>query len=166
VWETNRKTVAKVFQYQKNYYMELRCYQRLKRHSISHIRQFAVPRLIEFDSNLFVLEMSIVTAPYLIDFGKAYLDSEPDHSAETWAEHHQEQQEIWEDRYGEVQAVLWSLRQLGIFGMRNRETSCFHRDRRRVFSVRVVRWRNGCQLRFNSEMLKRHRTTRWNPYQR
>jgi hypothetical protein len=75
----------------------------------------AVPRLIESDDGLLVIEMSIVSAPYLIDFGKAYLDSEPDHSAETWAEHHQEQREIWEDKYNEVQAVLWALRQLGIF---------------------------------------------------
>jgi hypothetical protein len=115
VWETNRKTVAKVFQYQKNYRMELACYQRLRQHRITNIGQFAVPRLIESDDDLLVIEMSIVSIPYLIDFGKAYLDYEPDHSAETWADHHQEQREIWEDRYKEVQSVLWRLRQLGIY---------------------------------------------------
>jgi hypothetical protein len=115
VWKTNRKTAVKVFQYQKNYRMELSCYQRLSQHRITKIRQFAVPRLIESDDELLVIEMSIVTVPCLIDFGKAYLDGEPDHSAETWADHHRQQREIWEDKYNEVQAVLWSLRQIGIY---------------------------------------------------
>jgi hypothetical protein len=115
VWETNRKTAVKVFQYQKNYRMELNAYQRLTSKRITKIRQFAVPRFIGSDDNLLAIEMSIVSAPCLIDFGKSYLDSEPDHSAETWAEHHEEQREIWGDQYKEVQAVLWALRQLGIY---------------------------------------------------
>jgi hypothetical protein len=95
--------------------MELACYQRLKERGIRKVRDFAVPRLIQSDDKLLVIEMEIVTAPYLIDFGKAYLDREPDHSAETWAEHHAAQRELWEDKYNEVQAVLWSLRQIGIY---------------------------------------------------
>lgn len=95
--------------------MELGCYQRLRQHGITKIRQFAVPRLIAWDDRLLVVEMSIVTVPYLIDFGKAYLDGEPEHSAETWAEHYAHQRELWEDKFDEVQAVLRSLQHLGIY---------------------------------------------------
>lgn len=115
VWKTDRKTAVKVFQYQKNYLMELGCYQRLGEHGITKIRQLAVPRLIAWDDDLLVVEMSIVTVPYLIDFGKAYLDGEPEHSAETWADHYEQQRQIWEDKFNEVQAVLGSLRHLGIY---------------------------------------------------
>jgi hypothetical protein len=115
VWKSNRQTAVKVFRSPKNYHMELACYQRLKERGIRKVRDFAVPRLIQSDDKLLVIEMEIVTAPYLIDFGKAYLDREPDHSAETWAEHHAAQRELWEDKYNEVQAVLWSLRQIGIY---------------------------------------------------
>jgi hypothetical protein len=90
VWETNRKTAVKVFQYQKNYRMEFQAYQRLAARRITKIRQFAVPRFIRADDELMAIEMSIVSPPCVIDFGKSYLDVEPDHSAETWAEHHEE----------------------------------------------------------------------------
>ena len=115
VWKTNRKTAVKVFQYQKNYRMEVACYQRLRQRGVRKIRQFAIPRLIQSDAELLVIEMEIVTPPCIIDFGKAYIDSEPEHTAETWADHHAEQREIWESRYNEVQVVLWSLRQIGIY---------------------------------------------------
>jgi serine/threonine protein kinase len=120
VWKTkmqgvNDMTVIKAFQAQKNYLMELGCYQRLGNHNISKLGRFAIPSMVDFSDDLLVIEMSIVTAPYLLDFGKAYLDSEPDHSQETWSYYHQEQRDIWEDKYDEVQSLLAQLRNIGIF---------------------------------------------------
>src|SRR4051794_24223342 len=114
VWRSNRKTAVKAFQYPKNYYMELPCYQRLGDRGVTKIRQFAVPRLVGWDGELLVIEMGLVSPPCIIDFGKAYLDREPDHSPEQWADHFASQREIWEEKYNEVQGVLWSLRQMGI----------------------------------------------------
>ncbi len=115
VWQTDRKTALKCFQYQKNYRMELGAYQRLRMHRVTKIRELAVPRLIDADDDRLVVEMTIVTPPCLIDFGKSYLDSEPDHSPEVWADYHREQREIWEERNAEVQAVLRKLQQYGIY---------------------------------------------------
>jgi len=95
VWTSDRKTAMKVFQYQKNYLMELQAYQRLRSRGVRMIREFVVPRLVEADDRLLVIEMDIVSPSCVIDFGKAYLDAEPDHSAETWAEHHAAQKELW-----------------------------------------------------------------------
>ena len=61
-----------------------------------------------------VVEMDLVTPPYLIDFGKAYLDSAPEHSAETWQDYYDEQHEIWGDRFSTVQAIMYKLRTYGI----------------------------------------------------
>jgi hypothetical protein len=115
VWKTARNTAIKAFNYKKNYDMELACYQRLKERNVTKIMQLAVPRLVGHDAALQVIEMEIVSPPCLIDFGKAYLDHQPEHSAETWQDYNEEQREIWEDRYQEVQAVLWKLKELGIF---------------------------------------------------
>lgn len=116
VWKSDRKTAVKVFQYQKNYRMEISCYQRLSLYKISRIEQFAVPRLVWFDDDLLIIEMTIVTAPCLIDFGKAYLDEAPDHSLETLAERQEHWREIWEDRYDEVDTLVGILRyKYGIF---------------------------------------------------
>src|SRR4029079_7971420 len=106
VWMTNRRTAVKVFQYRKNYDMEVACYHRRKERGVTRIGHFAVPRLVQFDEPLMIVEIEIVTPPYVIDFGKAYLDGEPEHSAETWAEHQAAQRELWEDKFNEVQSVL------------------------------------------------------------
>ncbi|MCA9102538.1 MAG: hypothetical protein KDA63_15360 [Planctomycetales bacterium] len=113
--DTNDMTVVKAFQAQKNYRMELGCYQRLEFHNVWKVGRFAIPRMVDFSDEWLVIEMSIVTAPYLLDFGKTYLDFEPEHSPETWADFHQEQKEVWEDKYDEVQAVLSELRSMGIY---------------------------------------------------
>jgi len=74
VWPTNRKSAIKVLELEKNYLQELRCYQRLLEHNVERIDGLAVPKLIDFDDSLLVIEMEIVYPPYLLDFGKAYLD--------------------------------------------------------------------------------------------
>lgn len=115
VWKTDRNTAVKAFNHQKNYFMELACYQRLGEYDVTEINGFSVPRLIDFDESVLAIEISVVKPPCVIDFGKAYLDSEPEHSPETWQEHHREQCELWEDRYEKVQGILWKLRQIGIY---------------------------------------------------
>jgi hypothetical protein len=69
---------------------------------------------VGWDDGLKAIEMSMVSPPFLIDFGKAYLDKAPDYSAEAWADYHEAQEEIWGDRYEEVQGLLWQLRRIGI----------------------------------------------------
>lgn len=115
VWKSQTNSAIKAFEYEKNYRMELACYQRLSAMGVSNIGDLSVPRLLGFDEGLLVIEMGVVSPPCILDFGKAYVDHEPDHSEETWEEHYEQQREIWEDRFDDVQAVLWKLRQLGIY---------------------------------------------------
>jgi hypothetical protein len=115
VWESDRRTAIKAFYRQSNFLSELSSYKRLRERGVTKILNLTVPRLVDWDEHMLVVEMEIVTPPCLIDFGKAYVDRAPDHSAETWQEYHEEQREIWGERYDDVEAVIWKLKQYGIF---------------------------------------------------
>lgn len=77
VFATNRKTAVKVLKNFDNYSRELRAYQRLQERGVNFIDGLSVPALVDFDDELLVVEMDIVEAPYLLDFGKAYTDEPP-----------------------------------------------------------------------------------------
>ncbi|MEQ8846819.1 hypothetical protein [Botrimarina sp.] len=62
-----------------------------------------------------MLEITLVSPPYVIDFGKSYLDHPPEHSPETLAEHEADQIELWGEKIGEVNAILWRLERMGIY---------------------------------------------------
>ncbi len=74
VWPTNRNSAVKSLKLQKNYLPERLCYQRLAERGVQSIDGLAVPKLIDFDDRLMVVEIEIVEPPYLLDFGKAYID--------------------------------------------------------------------------------------------
>ena len=82
VWPTNRKSAIKALELEKNYRQELRCYQRLFELKIFRLEGLALPRLLDYDDSLLVIEMTIVEPPYLLDFGKAYLDESSPYSNE------------------------------------------------------------------------------------
>jgi hypothetical protein len=115
VWPTNADTAVKAFDREKTYVAERSCYQRLDQHSIDRLCDCAVPTLKGFDDNLMVIEIGIVSAPYILDFGKTYLDSQPEHSPETMEDWENDQRERWEDRWPDVQLILWQLERIGIY---------------------------------------------------
>jgi hypothetical protein len=115
VWPSNRDTAAKVFERQHNYLLERECYQRLQAAQVSKLRNFAVPKLVDFDDNLLVVEMTIVSPPFLLDFGKVHLDRRPEFSAETLAEWRESMQELFEHQWPEVRLLLAALERYGIY---------------------------------------------------
>lgn len=116
VWCTNSRTAVKAFNRSRNYRTELGCYQRLTDHAITEIEGFSVPRLEAFDDDLLVLEISIVEPPFILDFGKAYLDHPADFSTEVYNDWEQEQLDRWgEERWRVVQVILLRLQRLGIY---------------------------------------------------
>jgi hypothetical protein len=64
-----------------------------------------------------VVEMTIVEAPYLLDFGKVYLDAPPDYYADklimqNWFA---ECRELFEDDWTTVNGLLFALQKQGIY---------------------------------------------------
>jgi len=75
-----RKSAVKVFNSAEFYDRELAVYERLRDAAVSEVIGFHVPQLIGTDDELFVIEMTIVTRPFVLDFAGAYLDKRPEFS--------------------------------------------------------------------------------------
>lgn len=86
VWATTNNSAVKAVEREKNYTIELRCYQRLMEHGVKDIDGLTVPQLLGFSATLRVIEMTLVHPPFLLDFGKAYLDEPSPYTQEQLAE--------------------------------------------------------------------------------
>lgn len=89
-------------------------YERLREAGVIDICGFNVPQLIGMDEKLMVIEMTVVTRPFVLDFAGAYLDAPPHFPEETWEEWAKEKQEQFEERWSRVQTVLGALERLDI----------------------------------------------------
>jgi hypothetical protein len=115
VWKTNRNSAVKVFEREANYQRERDCYRRLKSRGIQRCGRFEIPRLIDCDDVLLVVEMGIVSPPFLLDFAKAHLDRPPDFSPEVMAEWEAQQVEWFGDRWPQIRSALYTLERIGIY---------------------------------------------------
>jgi hypothetical protein len=117
IWRTSRHSVIKTFEHERNFEDELECYRRFAAAGIEAISGFAVPELLAVDAKLKVLEISIVRPPFLLDFGKVYLDRQPpywedDEIMENW---HAEGRENFGKRWATVMSLVRMLESYGIF---------------------------------------------------
>ncbi|MFN9421422.1 MAG: hypothetical protein ACK578_28545 [Pirellula sp.] len=114
VWKTNRETAVKVFDRIGYFDRDVACYLKLKESDVYEIAGFTVPRLIDFDSEFHVVEMSIVAPPYLLDFGKSWM-SRPNYTAEQWEEYEDEKSSLFDGNWELVQSALYALKKYGIW---------------------------------------------------
>ena len=115
VWESSRNSAVKVLERPDSYQREKQAYLRLQEREIDSIYGFAIPKLVAFDDTRQVIEMTMVFPPFLIDFGKAYVDHPPDFSEEVMEEWTADMEEIFEDRWEIVRTLLSRLRGMGIY---------------------------------------------------
>ncbi|MCA9096360.1 MAG: hypothetical protein KDA68_22930 [Planctomycetaceae bacterium] len=105
----------KGFRYEDLYTRELRVYKRLRENGIGKIGRFSVPELIDFDESLWMIEMQIVSPPFVLDFAGASVDHPPEYPVEIQEESQRQQAELFEDRWPEVRSLLSSFRRYGIY---------------------------------------------------
>jgi len=117
VWQTARKTAIKVFERSEAYDKELAVYRRLRKHGLRKLGRYAVPVLANSDDGLMVIEITIVEPPYILDFGKVYIDRAPDFSAEVMADFFAKQKELWGQYWPEIKVIWNQLKSMGIFHM-------------------------------------------------
>jgi hypothetical protein len=117
VWRTSRPSALKLCEREKSFKDEAAAYLRLRDSKVRRIQEFAVPQLIDYDGPLMALEMSIVSPPFLLDFGKVYLDSPPPYwnDAEVMAHWHAEGQENFDTRWSKVLSVINMLQKYDIY---------------------------------------------------
>lgn len=118
VYATNRESAVKCLRFAKLFKNERDVYLRLAEHECDEIAGFAVPRMIDSDDELWIVEMQIVSPPFIVDFAGASLDTRPrifrEMSEEDWAEWQEERIEMFGDDWPKVEAVMAELRKMGI----------------------------------------------------
>src|SRR4051812_17420422 len=109
IYGTSRGTAIKVHARVESYTSERDVYFRLRDRQIRRILTFNIPRLKNYDDDCLVLEMSIVTPPYLLDFASAWLDTPPDFSREVINEWHDRLRESFGARFPDIMNLLETL---------------------------------------------------------
>lgn len=115
VWRTDRHSVLKAFERERAYLHELECYRRLRDSGIgTKLNGFNVPQLLGHSDTFMVIEMGLVTPPYILDFGKAHLHDPrwPAHVIEGWNE---QMADWWGDDVKQVRLLLAALKRFGIW---------------------------------------------------
>lgn len=115
VWPSTRNTAVKAFERERPYQCEKHSYLRLQDAGISQIGRLTVPNLIGYDDERLIVEMTTVSAPYLLDFGKVYFDAPPEYEEGVWEEKLTDQAEMFGHRWPEVQEALDALESIGIY---------------------------------------------------
>jgi hypothetical protein len=117
VFSTHDGTAIKALIRSEFYARERNAYLRLRTLGIGKIAGFNVPHLFDFHDELLVIEMQIVTPPYVVDFASAYLDSPPPYANDpeimgTWEEDKREQ---FEKQWPTVRRVMAAFQSHGIY---------------------------------------------------
>jgi hypothetical protein len=108
-------SAIKVHRREADYCRERDVYFRLKENAVSTIRGCHVPQLLRHDDQLWIIEMTVVSRPFILDFAGAFLDKAPGFSEEVIADWQAEKREQFEQRWPEVQAILRNLEAYGVF---------------------------------------------------
>ena len=84
---------------------------------LRNIGAYSIPVLLRYDHSLLVIEMTLVQEPYVLDFGKVYLDTPPDFSPEVMADFFDRQKSLWGKYWPEIRKIWRMLKAAGIFHM-------------------------------------------------
>jgi hypothetical protein len=109
------RSAIKIHEREVPYCRERDVYLRLYEHSVTQICGSDVPQLLNYDDELWLIQMTIVSRPYVLDFAGAYLDAPPDFSEEALTDWKAEKQEQFGTRWPKVQAILRSLQNYGVY---------------------------------------------------
>ena len=74
VFQTNRRTAVKAFYYDVHYRQELEIYKYLDLWDIREAANFHIPELVSNHDQLRIIEMSVVSTPFILDFVGATID--------------------------------------------------------------------------------------------
>ena len=101
---------ARLFQRERDVYL------RLQEHGITEVDGFAVPKLIALSADINLIEMGIVSPPFVLDFAGAYLDRAPDYPPEVMQEWEEDKREQFGDeRWETVRILMFAFQRMGIY---------------------------------------------------
>lgn len=97
--ETPSLSAVKVFDRVEAYGRERDAYLRLRQHQVTSVQGHTAPQLLRYDDVLGVIEMSIVSPPFVLDFGKARLDV-------SWEEVFRDDPQVIEERWAHWESLF------------------------------------------------------------
>jgi hypothetical protein len=97
------QSAIKVHQHEPDYCRERDVYLRLQENGLAAIGECHVPELLRHDDELWVIEMTVVTRPFVLDFAGAFLDKPPDFPEEVIAEWRLEKTDQFGARWPEAE---------------------------------------------------------------
>lgn len=109
------QSALKGYKRQSAYERKRDVYLRWRERDITAIRGCHVPALIAHDDELWIIEMTVVSRPFVLDFAGASLDQTPDFSEEVLADWRSEKVEQFGGHWPEVEAILRTLESYGIY---------------------------------------------------
>lgn len=81
---TPARVAIKAHRFAETYLREKLAYERLQQTNTGSICGFNVPKIVNSNDELRILEMTIVDRPFVLDFAAAYLDRGPEFPSEIW----------------------------------------------------------------------------------
>ena len=78
--------VVKLVRFQPAWHREVLCYRRLRELGTSNVMGVSIPGLLHAEESWRSIEMTTVSAPFLLDFGGAWLDERPEFVPGAWEE--------------------------------------------------------------------------------
>lgn len=115
VQSTNRQSAIKVFRHEPLYRRERDVYFRLRDRKVTEIMGFNVPQFVDSDDSMWVVEMTIVAPPFVLDFAGAALDKRPQWPDEVLEEWRAEKAEQFGNRWPTVRLLVSSFVPFGIY---------------------------------------------------
>lgn len=115
VFATAGKSAIKTLRFKALFERERDVYMRLEMHGVRDVLGFRIPHVRRTDEELFVIEMTIVSPPFVLDFAGAYLDKPPDYPDDVLEAWLAEKAEQFGERWPEVRRVVASFRKWGVY---------------------------------------------------
>lgn len=114
VYSTDQKSAVNAFRCDEQYRREKEVYGRIEQHNISKVGEFAIPKPISCHDKLMVIEMEIVSPPFIVDFAGAHLDESPPYPPDVLVEWERRKRQMFGRRWPLVRSALSQLRGFGI----------------------------------------------------
>lgn len=117
VFATDVPTAIKALKHRIGYERERDAYLRLADRGVQNVEGFTVPELIHYDDDLMIVEMSLVTAPFVVDFAGATVDKKPSwfHDPEMMQSLEENGQDAYGENWSKVRSVMATFRGIGIY---------------------------------------------------
>lgn len=106
------ETAIKALRYEALYKRELTAYLQLQHFDVRKICGFEVPTLLNYDDDLWIVEMGVVSPPCILDFAGSFDELHPDY--QEFPEYTEETRDSFGSRWGKVQEILSEFRRYGI----------------------------------------------------